>query len=54
MLKLRHNAKGLGVVIKAAIGLHAFIERVFAGMTERRMPEIMHKCYSFREVFIQS
>ena len=40
-LELGHDAKALRVVIEAAVIVHAGIERAFAGVSERRMAEVM-------------
>jgi hypothetical protein len=47
------NFKGLGVVVETAEISHRLIQRVFAGMTERCMPEIMAEGQCLGQVFIQ-
>src|SRR5690606_17320018 len=46
-------AQGLQIVLEAAVGLHAFIERILPGMTKRRMPEIMGQGHSLGKVVIE-
>ena len=47
-----NDAKRLGVVIKAAPSGHLGVERVLAGMSERRMAEIMHERDRLGEVLV--
>ena len=54
MLKIRHNAKRLRVVIKSSTAGEAFIESPFARMSERRMAEVMRKRQRFGEVLIEA
>src|ERR1019366_8962593 len=43
VLELIDGAQRLQVVFEAAVLAHAFIQRVLAGMTERRMAEIVRQ-----------
>ena len=46
-LQRGHDAQGLGVVVEAAMGRQACVERPLAGMAERRMAEIMRQRQRF-------
>ena len=54
VLQTVQNANGLVVVIESAERCHRNIQRLFARMAERRMPEIMCQRERFGQVFIQS
>jgi hypothetical protein len=45
--------KRLGIVIEPASIRHQFIERLFAGMAERRMAEIMNQCHALGQILVQ-
>src|ERR1700722_14355982 len=51
--KLRYDAQSVAVVVEAAVLGHAGIERVLAGMPERRVAEIVAKRDRFREVVVK-
>ncbi len=53
MLKLGHDSERLRIVIKAAEGFHALVERLLARMAEWRVTEIMHKRHRFGQIFIE-
>ena len=53
-LKIRHDAQRLRVVIEAPAAGEAFVERTFAGMSKRRMAEIVRERQRFGEVFVQA
>ena len=46
------NALALFVVIEPAVIAHAFVEHLFAGMPERRMPEVMRQRDRLGQIFI--
>ncbi len=54
MLQRGHDAQGLGVVIEAAMGLQAGIQRPLAGVAERRMAEVMGQRQRFREILVET
>ncbi len=54
MLQRGDDAQGLGVVVEAAMGLQAGIERALAGMAERRMAEVMRQRQGFREILVET
>ena len=54
MFEVGDQAQRVGVVIEAAERLHAFGQRVFAGMAERRVAEIVRERQRFGEVFMQA
>jgi hypothetical protein len=41
-------------VLKAAIGLHAGVQRILAGVAERRVPKVMSEGNALGQVFVQS
>jgi hypothetical protein len=49
-----HHAQRLGVVIEATGAGHGGIECALAGMTERRMAEIVGECQGFGQIFIDA
>ena len=49
-----HDTQRLGVVRKAAIAPQALVERVFAGVAERRMTEVVNQAERFDEIFVQA
>jgi hypothetical protein len=48
LLQLIHHPQGLQVVLEAAVGTHAVIERVLACVAEGRMAEIVGEGNGFR------
>jgi hypothetical protein len=52
-LQLGDDAQRLRIVIEAAIRLQNRIQRILAGMAERRVAEIMHQRHAFREVLVE-
>src|SRR5690242_4745879 len=52
MLERRQEPKRVGVVVEAADLRSGSAERLFAGMTERGMPQIMRETERFGEVVI--
>jgi hypothetical protein len=55
LFEMFDDAKGVQIVIEAAaMSAHQFIEFVFAGMTEWRMANVMHKRESFYKRGVQS
>ena len=53
MLQRGHDPQRLGVMIEAAMGLEAFVERPLAGVAERGMAEIMGQRQGFGEVLVE-
>ena len=54
MLELGHDAQGLDVVVETAVNLHLFRQDVLAGVTERRMAQIVGERDGFREIAVES
>ena len=52
-LERGHDAQRLGVVIEAAEGGEAVVERALAGMAERRMAEIVRKRQRLGEILVE-
>ncbi len=52
-LQLGDDTQRLCIVVKPAIGQQHRIERVFAGMAERRVAEIMHQRHAFSQILVQ-
>ncbi len=48
-----HDADRLRIVIEAAIRCHQCVQRVFAGVAERRMPKIMGQRHGLGQFLIQ-
>ena len=53
-LQRRHHPQGLGVVIEAAEGAQAIVERALAGMAERRMTEVVGQRQRLGEVLVEA
>src|SRR6202042_2456087 len=51
--ELGHDAQSVAVVVEAPVLGHAGVERVLAGMPERRVAEIVAKRDRFREVVVK-
>ena len=43
LFQFADDAQGLRIVVKTAKGLHGFVQRIFTGMTESGMAEIMRQ-----------
>ena len=54
MLQRGHHAQRLRVVVEAAMGLQAFVERPLAGMAERGMAEVVGQRQRFRQVLVEA
>ncbi len=52
-LELRHDAQGLRIVVEAAIGQQHLVQRVFAGVPEGRVAEIVNQRHAFGQILIQ-
>src|SRR5690606_36362445 len=52
-LQLGNDAQRLGGVVEAAIGFQHFVQRILAGMAERRMAEIMDERHAFGEILVK-
>ena len=50
----RHDAQGLGIVVKAAEGAQAIVERALARVPERRVAEIVRKRERLGEILIET
>ena len=48
IFQLRQNTEGLVVMVKAAIGLHGAVQRLFTGMAEAGVPQIVRQRHGFR------
>ena len=48
------DRQGLRVVIEAAEIAHRLGQRIFAGMAERRVAEVMGKGQGFRQIFVKA
>ena len=54
LLEEGDDAEGLFVVFKVCMeGMHPLVKRILAGVTERRVAEIVRECDAFRQVFVQ-
>ena len=49
----RHDPQRLSVVVKPSVRLHQKIKRIFAGVSERRVAQIMGQGDSFGDVRVQ-
>ncbi len=54
MLQRGHHPQRLRVVVEAAMGGEAFVERPLAGMPERGMAEVVRQRQCFREVLVEA
>ena len=52
-LQLGDEAQGLAVVVEAAVRRHAGVERVLAGVAERRMAEIVAERHRLGELLVE-
>ena len=52
-LELGDDAQSVAVVVEAAVLSHAGVERILAGVPERRMAEIVAKRDRFREIVVE-
>ena len=52
-LQLGDEAQAVAVVVESAMGRHAGVERVFAGMAERRVAEVMAERHRLGEFFVE-
>ncbi len=48
-----NHAQRLQIVLEAAMILHAVVERILAGVAERRVPEIVRQRYGLHQIFVQ-
>ena len=53
LLELIHHAQRLQVVLEAAVVAHAVVERVLAGVTERRVAEVVRQADRLRQRLVQ-
>jgi hypothetical protein len=51
-LQLGDDAQRLGIVVEAAIGRQHLVQRILAGMAERRVAEIMHQGHALGEILV--
>ncbi len=54
LLEEVHDAQRLEVVLEAAVGLHAGVQRVLAGVAERRMAEIVGEGDGLGQVLVEA
>ena len=52
-LELGHNAQALRVMVEAAKAMHRLVERLLAGMAERRVAEIVRQRDRLGEIFVE-
>jgi len=52
-LEFGHDAQGVAIVVEAAVLGHAGVERVLAGMPERRVAEIVAKRDCLRQIVVK-
>ncbi len=52
-LQLGDDAQRLGVVVEAAIGQQHLVQRVLAGVAERRVAEIVDERHAFGEILVE-
>ena len=53
LLELGEDAQGLGVVVEAAVRLHRRVQRLLAGMAERRVAEIVGERHRLAEILVE-
>ena len=53
LLEQIDDAQDLQVVLEAAVGLHAGVQRILAGMAERRMAEVVGERDRFGQVLVE-
>ena len=51
-LQPRHHAQRLRVVVEAAAGRHLLVQRVLAGMAERRVAEIVGQRHGLGQILV--
>ncbi len=49
-----HDPQRLGIVVEAAVGFQAFVQRPLAGMAEWRMAEVVGQRQRFGEILIEA
>ena len=54
MFQRRQDVQRLRIVVKAAIGFQALVQRPLAGMAERRVAEIVRQRQRFRQVLVET
>ena len=54
LFKLVDDAQALQIVLETAVGAHAIVERILAGVAERRMPQVVRQRNGFGEVFVEA
>ena len=53
-LQGEHDAKALGIVVKAAVVLHDLVEGAFTGVTERGVAHVMGERQHLGQVFVEA
>src|ERR1700693_4454465 len=53
-LQAGDHRERLGIMVEAAMGSEALVERTLAGMAERRMAEVMGQRTGFRQVLVEA
>ena len=53
LLKQIDDPQRLQIVFEPPVGLHTTIQRILAGMTKGRVPEVMRKRNRFDKIFVQ-
>ena len=54
MFEFGDDPQALGIVVEAAVSRHAGVERVLAGMAERRVAEVVAERHRFGEVVVEA
>ncbi len=54
LLELVHGAQRLQVVLEAAVVAHAVVQRVLAGVAERRVPEVVREADGLGQRLVQA
>src|SRR4051812_11364900 len=55
LLEIFHDAQGMKVVVEGqSVLVHRSVERLFSGMAEGRVPDIVHQRERFRKICIQA
>ena len=54
VLQYVNHPQGLAVMVETAFAFEQFIENILPGMSERRMPQVMHERYRLGQVFVEA
>ena len=53
VLQMRHDAQALGIMVEAANRLHRLVQRILAGMAERRMAEVVSQRNRLDQILVK-